>query len=43
MKICPLANIDHLLSFETKVSYLTEFFDGKHLELSEKILANSSK
>ena len=41
MKICPLANVDHLLSFETKVGYVTEFFEEKNLSrLTEKILGS---
>lgn len=39
MKICPLASVDHLLSFDTKVAYVSEFFEGKHLEMTERILA----
>lgn len=40
MKVCPNANIDHLLSFETKVNYVCEFFEGKHLELTDKIIGS---
>lgn len=40
MKICPNANIDHLLSFETKVNYVCEFFEGKHMELTDKIIGS---
>ena len=43
LKICPLANVDHLLSFDTKVGFVTEFFEGRHAELTEKILASGSK
>ena len=40
LKICPNTNIDHLLSFETKVNFVCEFFEGKHLELTEKIIGS---
>jgi len=40
MKICPNTNIDHLLSFETKVNYVCEFFEGKHIELTDKIIGS---
>jgi len=37
LRICSIAGIDNMLSFETKVNYLCEFFNTKHLELSSVI------
>ena len=37
IKICQVPGVDQLLSFETKVNYLCEFFNTKHLELTKVI------
>jgi hypothetical protein len=37
IKICKVAGVDQLLSFETKVNYLCDFFNTKHLELTKVI------
>lgn len=37
IRICQVAGVDNLLSFETKVNYLCEFFNTKHLELTKVI------
>lgn len=34
LRFCALPGVDHLISFETKVNYLCEFFNTKHLELT---------
>lgn len=37
IRICQVAGVDNLLSFETKVNYLCEYFNTKHLELTKVI------
>jgi len=38
IKISSIPGVDNLLSFETKVNYLCDFFNTKHLELTNVIL-----
>lgn len=38
IRICSQPGVDQLLSFETKVNYLCDFFNTKHLELTNVIL-----
>lgn len=37
LRICALPGIDKYLSFETKVNYLCDFFNTKHLEMTNVI------
>jgi hypothetical protein len=38
LKICQVPGVDSLLSFETKVNYLCEFFNAKHLEMNKSVV-----
>ncbi len=38
LRISQIPGVDNLLSFETKVNYICEFFNTKHLELTNVIL-----
>ena len=38
VKICQVPGVEQLLSFETKVNYLCEFFNAKHLEMTKTIV-----
>jgi len=39
-KLFPLTNVDGLISFETKVNFLTEFFEHQLQEIHHSILQN---
>ena len=38
LRISQIPGVDNLLSFETKVNYICDFFNTKHLELTNVIL-----
>jgi hypothetical protein len=42
LRICALPGIDQYLSFETKVNYLCDFFNTKHLEMTNVICNKQS-
>jgi hypothetical protein len=38
IRICQVPGVENLISFETKANYLCEFFNKKHVELTNVIL-----